>query len=164
MISNSHIKNFDDLLNNEINSINRENKLLASRDIKSCYINIPVNKCIKCFENHFKNTNITSHLLINKLIKIFALCIKDCFKKYNSMFYKQKFGFSMSSSHIYIYIYIYIYICAFIYKASKVGDLSRDWLEGPFSIAITPRCKGERYSFRWITLLYSWSIPYNAEC
>ena len=33
-----------------------------------------------------------------------------------------------------------------------------------FSIAITSRCREGRYSFPWITPLYSWSLPYNAEC
>ena len=36
--------------------------------------------------------------------------------------------------------------------------------KAPFSIATTPRCRGGRYSFSWIALLYPWSIPYNAEC
>ena len=34
----------------------------------------------------------------------------------------------------------------------------------PFSIATTPRCRGGRYSFPWISPLYPWSLPYNAEC
>ena len=33
-----------------------------------------------------------------------------------------------------------------------------------FSIATTPRCRGECYSFPWIAPLYSWYIPYIAEC
>ena len=33
-----------------------------------------------------------------------------------------------------------------------------------FSIALTPKCRGERYSFPWIPPLYPWSVPYNAEC
>ena len=33
-----------------------------------------------------------------------------------------------------------------------------------FSIATTPRCRGDRYSFPWIAPLYSWSVLYNAEC
>ena len=28
----------------------------------------------------------------------------------------------------------------------------------PFSIATTPRCRGGRYSFPWIALLYPWSL------
>ena len=35
--------------------------------------------------------------------------------------------------------------------------------EVPFSIATTERCKERRYSFLWITPLYPWFIPYNAE-
>ena len=36
--------------------------------------------------------------------------------------------------------------------------------KGPFSIATTPRCMEEHYSFPWITPLYPQSLPYNAEC
>ena len=36
--------------------------------------------------------------------------------------------------------------------------------KAPFSIATTPSCRGERYSFPWIAPLYPWSLPYNAEC
>ena len=34
----------------------------------------------------------------------------------------------------------------------------------PFSMTITPRCKGVRYSILCISPLYSSSLPYNAEC
>ena len=34
----------------------------------------------------------------------------------------------------------------------------------PFSIATTPRCRGECYSFPWIASLYPSYVPYNAEC
>ena len=33
-----------------------------------------------------------------------------------------------------------------------------------FSIATTPRCRGGHYSIPWIAPLYSWCLPYNAEC
>ena len=36
--------------------------------------------------------------------------------------------------------------------------------KAPFSIATTLRCREGRYSFPWITPLYPWSVPYNAEC
>ena len=35
--------------------------------------------------------------------------------------------------------------------------------KAPFSIATTPKCRRGRYSFPWITSLYSWYVPYNAE-
>ena len=35
--------------------------------------------------------------------------------------------------------------------------------KAPFSIAITPTCRGERYSIPSIPQLYPWSLPYNAE-
>ena len=35
--------------------------------------------------------------------------------------------------------------------------------KAPFSVATTPRFRGRRKSFFWITPLYSWSLPYNAE-
>ena len=33
-----------------------------------------------------------------------------------------------------------------------------------FSIAATLRCRGGRYSFPWNAPLYTWNVPYNAEC
>ena len=42
-------------------------------------------------------------------------------------------------------------VCVCVYKLASVveGDP-----KSPFSIATTPRCKGERYFFSWITPLY----------
>ena len=69
--------------------------------------------------------------------------------------------------HTYIYIYIYIYIFEYIYvcicKVKMVTIVEGD-LKAPFSIATTPRCRGGHYSFPWIAPLYSWYVPYNAEC
>ena len=48
-----------------------------------------------------------------------------------------------------------------IIDTSKVGDLSRGWLEG--ALFTSYYSKGKRYSIRWIAPLYSWSLPYNAE-
>ena len=36
--------------------------------------------------------------------------------------------------------------------------------KAPFSIATTLRCRGGRYSFPWIALLYPWYVPYITEC
>ena len=36
--------------------------------------------------------------------------------------------------------------------------------KAPFSIATTQRCRGGQYTFLWISPLYSWDVPYNAEC
>ena len=47
---------------------------------------------------------------------------------------------------------------------SKLAILVKGHPKGPFSIAATPRCRAERYSFLWIARFYSWSLPYNAEC
>ena len=71
--------------------------------------------------------------------------------------------------YIYIYIYIYIDIDIVVYDwvsncQSKVGNLSWGWPEGSFSIATTLRCRGGHYFIPWIGPLYSWYIPYNAEC
>ena len=49
-ISNSHTKNFRDLLN-KTNNINMENKFLHSLGIKLLYTNISVNKSTKTFRN-----------------------------------------------------------------------------------------------------------------
>ena len=48
-------------------------------------------------------------------------------------------------------------------KVSKVGDRSRGRLEGSFSTATTPRCRGGCYSSPWIAPLYPWYVPYIAE-
>ena len=53
------------------------------------------------------------------------------------------------------------YIWANISK-SKVGDCSRGWPEGSFSIATTPRCWEGRYSFPWIAPLFLWYVSYIA--
>ena len=44
------------------------------------------------------------------------------------------------------------HICIFTYIKVK------------FSLATTPRYRGGRNSFPWITPFYPWSLPYNAEC
>ena len=51
----------------------------------------------------------------------------------------------------------------FAYK-KKLATLVEGDLKAPFSIATTLRCRGGCYSIPWITPLYSWSLPYNAEC
>ena len=45
-------------------------------------------------------------------------------------------------------------------KQVQVGEGNQKAL---FSIAITSNFRGEHYSFSWITPLYPWSVPYNAE-
>ena len=37
-------------------------------------------------------------------------------------------------------------------------------LKAPFSITTTPMCRGGHYYFPWIAPLYSWYVPYTAEC
>ena len=46
----------------------------------------------------------------------------------------------------------------------KLSPFSRGRPEGSFSIATTPRCRGERYSFPRIASLYPWYVPYIADC
>ena len=46
----------------------------------------------------------------------------------------------------------------------KLATIVEDNLKTPFSIATTPRCRGGRYSFPWITPLYPWYVSYNTEC
>ena len=53
-ISNSHIKNSGDLLNN----INMVNKSIARQDIKSLHTNILIHKYIKRFEIRLKKTTV----------------------------------------------------------------------------------------------------------
>ena len=85
MISNLHIKNSGDLLNN-INNLDMENKSLESLDIKSLFTNIPVKKCIKHLEIHLKKTNIQLLLPIHKIIRISTFFTKHFFFQYNSIF------------------------------------------------------------------------------
>ena len=44
----------------------------------------------------------------------------------------------------------------------KLSPLIEGDSKAPFSIATTPRCRGERYSFPWIAPLYPWNVPNNA--
>ena len=62
--------------------------------------------------------------------------------------------FNQTCLYIYKYIYIYIYIVTIVEGEPKA----------PFLIATIPRCRRGRNSFPWIDPLYSWSLPYNAEC
>ena len=58
----------------------------------------------------------------------------------------------------------YLVLNHFYTNISKVGDRSRGWPEGPFSMTTIQRCRGGRYSFPWIVQLYPWYVPHNAEC
>ena len=51
----------------------------------------------------------------------------------------------------------------FKYKV-KLATIVEGDLKAPFSIATTPMCRGGCYSIPYIVPLYSWSLPYNAEC
>ena len=66
--------------------------------------------------------------------------------------------------HIYIYVYIYVRLYIYIYKVKKLATLVEGVQKAPFPIATTPRCRRGRNSFPWITPLYPWYVPYNAEC
>ena len=46
----------------------------------------------------------------------------------------------------------------------KLATVVKGYRKISFSIATIPRCSGGRYYFPWIALLYSWYVPYNAEC
>ena len=46
----------------------------------------------------------------------------------------------------------------------KLVTVVEGYPKATFSIATTPKCKGERYSFPWIAPLYPWNVPDNAEC
>ena len=51
-----------------------------------------------------------------------------------------------------------IYIVSKLFVTAVEGDQ-----KAPFSIATTPRCRGERNSFSWIAPPYPWYVPYIAE-
>ena len=43
----------------------------------------------------------------------------------------------------------------------KLATVVKGDLKVPFLIATTPRCRGGRYSFLCIALLYPWSVPFD---
>ena len=53
----------------------------------------------------------------------------------------------------------------FVYILIYNGDRSWGWPppKAPFSIATTPRCRGERYSIPRLAPLYPWYVLYNAR-
>ena len=48
-------------------------------------------------------------------------------------------------------------------KNVKLATVVKGDSKAPFSKATTPRCRGGRYFFPWITPLYPWYVPYNAR-
>ena len=46
----------------------------------------------------------------------------------------------------------------------KLATVVKGNTKAPFSIATTLRCRRGCYFFPWIAPLYSWYVPYNAEC
>ena len=49
-------------------------------------------------------------------------------------------------------------------KYVKFTTLVEGDLKAPFSTATLPRFRGGHYFIPGIAPLYSWSLPYNAEC
>ena len=68
-------------------------------------------------------------------------------------------------SGVYIYLYIYIYICVCMYVCMYVSwpTIVECNLEGPFSAATTPRCRGGQYLFLWIVPLTLYLIMLSAK-
>ena len=60
------------------------------------------------------------------------------------------------------------HLISLVGRVFAIGQGDHGSIEGdqkaPFSIATTPKCREGRYSFPWITPLYPWYVPYNAEC
>ena len=52
---------------------------------------------------------------------------------------------------------------SYMRELQTIGHVVEGDPKAPFSIATAPRCRGGRYSFPWIAVLYPWSVPYNAE-
>ena len=50
------------------------------------------------------------------------------------------------------------------WEKKKLTTVVEGYQKAPFSIATTLWCRGGRYSFPWIAPLYSWYVPYIAEC
>ena len=52
----------------------------------------------------------------------------------------------------------------YTHKLVKLATVVEEDPKAPFSIATPLRYRERYFSFPWIAPLYSWSIPYNAEC
>ena len=60
--------------------------------------------------------------------------------------------------------WITTFLGSLIYWSNKLVTIVEGDPKAPFSIATTPRYRGGRYYIPWIVPLYSWLLPYNAEC
>ena len=78
-----------DLLN-KINNITMGNKSFDYLGIKALYTDIPVEECIKRFKNHFKKTNITLPLPVNKKTKFSRHSVNFAFFLCNRFFFIKK--------------------------------------------------------------------------
>ena len=81
--------------------------------------------------------------------------------------FKDMFNPGRSDTTRFSYIYQIVSAVILIVWVSiyvKLVTVVEGDLKAPFSIATTPRCRGGRYAFAWIAPLYSWYVPYNAEC
>ena len=95
-------------LPNRIININIKNKILSDSWHQIPTTNIPVDKCNKRLENHYRKTNTIVLLLISKLIKICTLCTSHCYFQHNITFYKQKFSLSMGSLPLVVFSHTFI--------------------------------------------------------
>ena len=67
-ISDTHFKNPSSLLKSIDINIKKNNKYLASLNIKSLYSNTPVNRCIECLDNYLRKTNAILHTYLSTWI------------------------------------------------------------------------------------------------
>ena len=79
-------------------------------------------------------------------------------------FYSMSISVRLFNAEVNLFIFFIFFWKQWQVSKSKVGDLSGGWPKAPFSIATSPRRRIERYSILWIAPLYSWTLPYNAEC
>ena len=97
-------------------------------------------------------------------MKLILLYWADCRRNYTRFRFRMKWKYRFwSESFWYTCCYILCRQCKLVSKYSCLPLVKGD-PKAPFSIATTPRCRGEHYSIPWIAPLYPWSLPYNAEC
>ena len=143
------------------------------------------------FLNHYLKLSRNSALKRNSRIYRNYSCISHtCFHvlslKFGDAYYTQEVNINFLSGYVHqdsitefklylcskrtnIFVLCYYRECVFAYNFVSPSRVELATLvEGdpkvPFSIAITPKCRGGCYSILWIVPLYLWSLPYNTEC
>lgn len=73
-------------------------KLIATLEIKSLYINVLANKYLNILKEHLSQTKVNLTQPISKIIKICQLFTNQCDFTFKNNFYKQEFEIPMYST------------------------------------------------------------------